>query len=456
MAVYSDLEFTGSFKCSNGKINKFHENTLWSLKSNFVDIPTDCPQREKSGWDGDAQVFLPTATYMCDTAAFFRKWLRDLRDCQRRDGRVANVSPSAHPYQDREPLSGAVGWADAAVIIPYTLWKIYGDDSFITENLDLMLGWMAYVIKAAGNKTMKRLSVFPPASKMFGPYYVPKSPLEKYVIESGQHWGEWLEPDADSFSEMRQPKPELTSAYTHYSMHLLSEMLDYAGMGEEAGACREFSEGARAAYNEFFVKDGHIAAPRQAPMVRALALGLLDEETAKSVAADLNADAERRVYTVGTGFLSTPYVLGVLTKHGYLETAYKMLESTKAPGWLAMVEGGATTVWENYVMFDEAGHPRRSSMNHYSPGAVCSFLYDTVCGIRIAGERRFVISPRPGGTLTHAEAKWLSPYGLIESSWEKRERGTKYRIRVPANCTAEISVGGRTETVKSGEYEYEI
>ena len=141
VAVYSELDFIGSFTCSNGKLNQFHRNTLWSLRSNFVDVPTDCPQREKSGWDGDAQVFLPTASYMTDTAAFFRKWLRDLRDCQRKDGRVANVSPSVHRFQDREPLSGAVGWADAAIIIPYTLWKLYGDESFLTENLDLMLGW---------------------------------------------------------------------------------------------------------------------------------------------------------------------------------------------------------------------------------------------------------------------------------------------------------------------------
>ena len=457
VAVYSKLDFTGSFSCSNEKLNQFHQNTQWSLKSNFVDIPTDCPQREKSGWDGDAQVFLPTASYMTDSAAFFRKWLRDLRDCQRKDGRVANVSPSVHRFQDREPLSGAVGWADAAIIIPYTLWKLYGDESFLTENLDLMLGWKTYVEKAAKNKTLKRLSVLPPANRMFAPYYVPKHPLEKYVIESGQHWGEWLEPDADSFSEMRQPKPELTSAYAHYSMGLLAEMLHALGRENEAKACEEFSDGAKRAYNAFFVKDGHVTAPRQAPMVRSLALGLLDEETARSVAADLNADAIKRNYTVGTGFLSTPYVLGVLTRYGYLDTSYRMLENTKAPGWLAMVEGGATTVWENYVMFDTDGHPKRSSMNHYSPGAVCAFLYDTVCGIRVDGERHFTIAPQPGGTLTQASASWLSPYGEVKSRWEKAENSTCFEIEIPTNTTATITLpNGKTETVNAGRYRYEI
>ncbi len=375
VAVYSALRFTGRFHCSNEKINQFVQNTLWSLKDNFVDVPTDCPQREKSGWDGDAQVFIRTASYLADDAAFFRKWLRDVRDCQRADGRVANVSPSAHPNQDKEPLGGSVGWADAAVIIPYTLWKFYGDEAIIAENYTLMRGWMDYVIKAAQNKTLKRIAFFPPLNKLLRPYYVPKSPYEKYVIESGMHWGEWLEPDIDSTTQMMQPKPEIAAAYTRYSMRLLSEMLDVLGKTEEANTCRQFSEGARKAYNHYFVKDGRIQAPRQAPMVRALALGLLDEQTAHKVAADLNQSAIDRNYTVGTGFLSTPFVLGVLTQYGYVETAYKMMENTAAPGWLAMVEQGATTVWEVYHAYNEQGHPKCSSMNHYSPGAVCQLPF---------------------------------------------------------------------------------
>ena len=404
-------------------VNQFVRNTVWSLKSNFVDVPTDCPQREKSGWDGDAQLFVKTASYFSDDAAFFRKWLRDVRDCQRKDGRVANVSPSAHKFQDKEPLCGSVGWADAAVIIPYTLWKLYGDDRILYENYDLMCGWMDYVIKAAEDKFLKRMSFLPPANKMFRPYYVAKSPLEKYVIESGMHWGEWCEPDIDSMTEQIQPKPELTTAYTHYSMGLLAEMLYVMGKFEEAARCKEFSEGAKSAYNHYFVKNGKILAPRQAPMVRALALGLLDEEDAISVAAELNQSAIARNYTVGTGFLSTPFVLGVLTKYGYADTAYKMLENTQAPGWLAMVAQGATTVWETYHCYDEDGHPMAHSMNHYSPGAVCQWLFESVAGIQVVGENRFRIAPIPGGTLTHACASFDSPYGLVESRWERQKLG---------------------------------
>lgn len=303
---------------------------------------------------------------------------------------------------------------------------------------------------------MKRIPMPPAFAKNYKPYYVAKSPYEKYVIESGMHWGEWCEPDIDSISEQQQPKPELTTAYACYSMGLLAEMLYAVGKDAEAADCEEFSQGAKKAYNYYFVKDGKIQAPRQAPMVRALALGLLSEEDAIKVAADLNQNAIDRGYTVGTGFLSTPFVLGVLVKYGYVETAYKMLENTKAPGWLAMVEQGATTVWEVYHIFDEQGHPKASSMNHYSPGAVCGFLFDTACGIRVEGENHFRIAPSPGGTLTYASASYDSPYGMVESGWQKNENGTKYEITIPANCTAEVILpSGARKILSAGCYEME-
>lgn len=453
VAVYSNLTFNSQFKCSNDKINRFYQNTLWSLKGNFVDVPTDCPQREKSGWDGDAQLFLPTACYMTDVAAFFKKWLRDMRDCQREDGRVANVSPSAHKHQDREPMSGATGWADAAVMIPYHLWKVYGDKRFIEESYELMHGWKEYVIRACADKRMKRASFIPPANKMFRPYYVPKSEYEQYVMESGSHWGEWCEPDIDSMTEMNQPKPELTTAYTYHSMKLLGEMLEVIGKEEEAKECKKFAEGARIAYNYYFVENGTIKAPRQAPMVRSLALGLLSPEDAALVAEKLNQSAVSRDYTVGTGFLSTPYVLQVLVKYGYIETAYRMLENTKAPGWLAMVEAGATTVWETYQIYDEEGYPLQHSMNHYSPGAMCGFLFDTVCGIKIKNENEFLIQPVPGGTLTEAFAEYDSPYGMITSSWKKVQDEIVFHFNVPANTKAYITLpDGTQEILSAGSY----
>lgn len=456
VAVYTGLDFTGSFHCSNSAINKFMENTLWSMKSNFVDVPTDCPQREKSGWMGDAQVFVRTASYFADTAAFYRKWLRDVRDCQREDGRPDSVCPRIRPRDNLDALNGSSGWADAAVIIPYTLWKLYGDDSVIRENYDLMHGWKEYCIQAAADKSYYHLPDGHMLKAMVEPFLLPESPWQKYIIESGLHWGEWLEPNVDSGKEIVCPKQELTAAYLHYSMGLLAEMLFAIDKGDEAAQCQEYADGAKAAYNHYFVKNGHINAPRQAPMVRALALGLLDEETQKQVAADLNADAIARDYTVGTGFLSTPFVLGVLARHGYVDTAYKMLENTVAPGWLAMVTSGATTVWEAYKLYDDEGHPLKLSMNHYSPGAVCAFLFDTVCGIRVDGRNHAIIHPVPGGTLEFAQASYRSPYGVIESFWQRTGEKTHYTITIPANMTAEIILPGIRGSVTAGTWNYEV
>lgn len=455
IAVYSELEFTGDFQCSNPMIEKFLQNTRWSQKSNFVDIPTDCPQREKSGWTGDAQVFAETATYLADTAAFYRKWLRDVRDCQREDGRVDNVCPKIREKDNRDALNGAVGWADAAVIIPYTLWKRYGDDAFIRGNYDLLHGWKEYVIKAAGDKGFYHLPDGHMLKPMIAPYLLPDSEYNRYIIESGLHWGEWCEPGVDGGRELIRPKQEITSAYTHYSMRLLAEMLQAIGMEEEAAQCREFSEGAKKAYNHHFVKDGTILAPRQAPMVRALALGLLDEKTASSVAAQLNRDVIARNYQVGTGFLSTPFVLGVLVQYGYVDSAYRMLENTVAPGWLATVTQGATTVWERYDAYDADGHLEMTSLNHYSPGAVCAFLFQTVCGIRVAGENRFTITPVPGGTLSYAQAAYTSHYGKVESGWYRENGEIVFTVTVPANTTAQICLpDGRSHTVSAGTYRY--
>lgn len=452
VAVYSPLEFHSDFQCSNEKINQFVRNTRWSMKSNFVDIPTDCPQREKSGWTGDAQVFAKTACYFADTASFYRKWLLDVRDCQRDDGRVDDVCPKIRGIDRRDPVNGGVGWADAAVIIPWTLWKFYGNTDFILDNYQLMHGWKEYMIRAAADKTYYHLPEEHPLKAAVEPYLPEDSPYNKYVIESGVHWGEWSEPGVDGGAELIQPKPEVTSAYMHYSMGLLAEMLEAVGKTDEAAECREYSDGAKKAYTYYFVKDGNITVPRQAPMVRALALGLLDGDNQKSVAKHLNDDVIARNYTVGTGFLSTPFVLDVLARNGYVDTAYRMLENTKAPGWLAMVEAGATTIWEHYKAYDDEGHPLQLSFNHYSLGAVCSFLFGDVCGIIPDGENHFLIRPIPGGTLNFANASFASPYGMVESGW-KREEDTRirYHVSIPANVTADLILpDGNWYQLKSG------
>ena len=241
----------------------------------------------------------------------------------------------------------------------------------------------------------------------------------------------------------------------HYSMSLLAEMLRAIGKNEEAAQCEIYAEGAKKAYNHHFVENGTIKAPRQAPMVRALALGLLDAEDQKAVAEKLNADVIARDYKVGTGFLSTPFILDVLVKYGYVDSAYRMLENTEAPGWLAMVAQGGTTVWENYISYDEEQHPKICSMNHYSPGAICAFLFRTVCGIQVDGENHFRIIPTPGGSLTYADAVYQSPYGKVESGWKREKDRDIFTVSVPANTTAQIRLpDGRCYEVGYGKYEF--
>lgn len=459
VAVYSDITYNGSFCCSNKVLDQFISNTIWSEKSNFVDIPTDCPQREKGGWTGDAQVFQSTAMFFSDTAAFFRKWLKDIRDCQREDGRVDNICPRVQRPGEQDPLNGSTGWADAAVIIPYRLWKAYGDTSFITDNYELMHGWKEYVIRAASDKSIYQMPDMEPMKQLVAPFLLGDSPYSKYIIESGLHWGEWAEPEGvletDGLQELLRPKQEENTAYLHYSMKLLAEMLEQIGKEEEAAQCREYSEGAKAAYQYYFVNENDIASKRQCKLVRPLALGLLEGETAENVAKRLADTAKSRDYKIGTGFLSTPYILPVLADAGHVETAYRMLENEQEPGWLAMVKQGATTVWEHYNGYDEGGHPLDTSYNHYSPGAVCGFLFEYTIGMRLIGERKFLLKPFPGGSLTYADAKWGSPYGQLSAKWRMEDTTFIYEVDVPANCEAEIVLpDGKIKQVPAGVWRF--
>lgn len=465
VAVYSDLEYGSSFCCSNEKINQFLKNTVWSMKGNFVDVPTDCPQREKAGWTGDAQVFCKTAVYFADTKAFYRKWLRDVSDCQEESGLVEDVNPTIKAPGDQRPgIKGSIGWADAAVIIPWTLWKQTGDASFIYDNYELMHGWKNYMEHLCRDKSMFDLPPGHPMSDLaplYQAFRLKDSPWNKFIPEAGIHWGEWCVPESqeppamDSVSELLKPKQELTCAYTHYSMGLLEEMLRFIGKSGEADEVKEYVDGSFQAYHVHWVKDETIRTNHMAELVRPIALGLLTDQEKKNAAAELNAMVEKRNYKVGTGFLSTPFLLQTLAENGYADSAYRMLENEQAPGWLAMVNQGATTVWEDYECYDENGTPLAHSFNHYSMGAVCTFLYDTVCGIRVTGKNRVAIAPIPGGSLSYAKAEVLTAYGKVSSAWEKVEDGTyRYRFEIPANVTAELTLpDGRKEVLEAGSYE---
>ncbi|MCR5546813.1 MAG: glycoside hydrolase family 78 protein [Lachnospiraceae bacterium] len=465
VAIYTDIEYGSQFRCSNEKLNQFFKNSIWSMKSNFIDVPTDCPQREKSGWTGDAQVFCKTATYFADTKAFYGKWLKDVRDCQRENGMVVDVNPIVIPVgSERDIVNGSCGWADAAIIIPYTIWKMTGDDTIIYDNYELMIGWMNYVISLCKDKSMFTLSPehpMYPLKAIYEMFQLEGSKWNQYIPEAGFHWGEWSVPESEEPKELpmdvalMSPKQEVTCAYTYYSMTMLEEMLQTIGKSKEAKVCKEYANGSKEAYHVHWIKNHGVETNHMAELVRPVALGLADDDEKKVIAKQLNQMVIERNYHVGTGFLSTPFLLYVLAENGYVESAYRMLENEEAPGWLAMVNQGATTVWESYLCFDENKHPLPFSFNHYSLGAVCSFLFDSVCGIRIAGENQFVIKPQPGGTLEFATAKTKTVYGEVACSWEKQKETYLYEVFVPANTVAEfVFLDGRKKVLQGGNYKF--
>lgn len=435
IAVYSDLEQTGDFTCSNELVNKLLENTRWSMKGNFLDLPTDCPTRERLGWTGDAQIFFDTGAYLMDTAPFFRKWLRDMEDAQYPNG----LLPAVLPYEGVEPMykstGSSAGWADAVYLIPYRFFLCYGDKTVLESTWPMVEKFAGYLMNHLGMRDKKEAKA---------------NPYNAYTYEKGIHLGEWLEPEEfrDQVYGTQAKHPEECTAYLYYAMVTIGKMAELLGKTETAEKCQITAEGAKQAYNALFVKTGTLDTDRQAKLVRPLALGLLEGEDKDYAQRRLAQAVEHYRYRVGTGFLSTPFLLPVLTDAGETETAYRMLENTEKPGWLAEVLDGATTVWENWE--------GNLSQNHYSPGAVCQWLFESAAGIRVVGENRFRIQPVPGGTLTYAKASYQSPYGLVESGWERTKDGIRYHFLIPPNTVAEVILpNGERQILKAGRTDME-
>lgn len=436
IAVYSDMEEVGEFHCSNPLINKLVENTRWSMKGNFLDVPTDCPTRERAGWTGDAQIFCKTGTYLMDTAAFFRKWLRDLRDRQTARGKVHCIVPSVGNELYMSRMDGCCGWADAAVLVPSRLFELYSDRQLLEECYASMKAHVRFQISRCNRTGFCGKPVF--------------GPDRKYISNAGQAFGEWLEPrdmyQQSILKDLVAPHPEEATAYLSWVCAHMVKIAQVLGHREDIPLYEEYRAGCKAAYNHRFAKDGDIASGRQSKLVRPLALDLLEGETKQRVFARLLATIEQRHYHIGTGFLSTPLILPLLTSMGCSDIAYSMLESEEAPGWLHEVKAGATTIWEDWE-----GH---ASHNHYAYGSVCEWLFETVCGVRVAGENHFDLAPLPGGTLTHAHFAYTSIYGRVACAWEKGEGTIRYTITVPAGTSATVRLSGTAEvlTLAAGEH----
>jgi alpha-L-rhamnosidase len=441
--VHTDLEPLGTFTCSDERLNTLHGIVDWSFRDNACEVPTDCPQREKAGWTGDWQLFVPTAAYLYDVTGFSRKWLRDVRADQWEDGVIANISPSAGPEVTSADfmafVNGSAGWGDAIAMVPWEVYLATGDAGILAENWDAMNRWLGFVRRTAESQRH-------PSRATAGP--VP-APHEKYLWDTGFHFGEWMEPDGpepDLFAARSADHGIVATAYYRNTTAVMAKAAAALGRPQDAAALAELSEHVRQAWEaEYLDSAGQVTQPSQANCVRALAFDLVSPHHRAGVTAQLVSLIRNAGTHVGTGFLATPYLLPVLADNGELDLAYELLMQDSEPSWLAMVDRGASTMWELWNGLDAAGAPHQS-LNHYSKGAVVSFLHRYTAGLRqapgSAGWEQIIIEPRPGAGLASAATSHLGPRGGIAVSWEIDDGVLALRARIPSGTTAEVRLPG--------------
>jgi alpha-L-rhamnosidase len=423
VVCHSDMQRTGWFKCSNEDVNRLHENIVWSLRGNFLDIPTDCPQRsERLGWTGDIQVFAPTACLLYDVSGVLRSWLADLAADQLTDGGVPAVIPDV-ASEDFPMTSSGAGWADAAVLVPWTLYQHYGDPSVLEAQYSSMRAWVEYVRRAAG-KTL--------------------------IWESHFQYGDWLDPAAppDKPWHARANRHLVATAYFAHSTEVLSLAAAVLGRDDDARDYAALASDIKEAFRARYAADGLRSSGAQTEIVLALEFGLLTSDQEPAAVARLIELIEQEGYRLGTGFLGTPGICQVLSDHGREDIAYRLLLQKECPSWLYPITRGATTIWERWdaIRPDGTIHPGEMlSFNHYAFGAVGAWLYGTVAGLQLIepGWRRFRVAPRPSGGLEWAEAHHESPYGRIDVRWERADDRLKVEVSVPPGTTAEVVLPDR-------------
>lgn len=484
-AVYSDMPETGKFTCSNPLINKLVENSRWSQKGNFLDVPVDCPTRERNAWTGDNQIYVRTAADFMDVYSFYEKWMQDQAIEQYASGKVGITFPSTSSVHNPEelertkkdnPMSApagpegngslgedCAGWGDSAVWIPYMLYLCYGDIRILENQYLTAKKWVDYMLVCAKEHN----SLYEDQPQYH--HYSEDGELDAdYIYDTRMHYGEWQEPIpkepskggekeslADVFMRMiREGKPKVATAYMCRSSENTAHMAEILGFKEEADKYHKIADKIRKIYETYLIaEDGVIEPGHQAAYVRVLAMNLCSGEKREKVIRQLLHEIETNDYKLNTGFLSTPFLLPVLADCGYPEIAFRILEQTENPGWLHAVVLGATTILESWDGMDV----HDASYNHYSYGAVCEFLFSYVAGIRPEfahpGFKEFTLKPLMGGSLTEAKAVFESQYGTIWSEWKRDGEKWKYYCRVPTNTRARIVLPDRREyTVGSGEY----
>ncbi len=442
IAVYSDMRETGFFESSNKLLDKFVEATKWSTKSNSTDLPTDCPTRERHGWTGDAQIFFGTAAYLFDYCTFAEKYIRDVFDRQEKSGKLPQIAPYGGVDFYMSWMNGSVGWADIGVLLPYRFWKIYNDDCLIKQYYGGMVKYAKFMISRCGKWTPLRHRA--PVSRK----------NKKYLVNFGQSYGEWAEP-ADVFpndwTNMVMPHPEESTAYTSYVLGVMCEIAGHMDDGVNKPLFEQYSRGCAAAYRDLISQASYsLDTDRQAKLVRPLYMKLLDEKQSEYAKKRLVKALDNYGWRLGTGFLSTPLILDVLSDIN-TDFAYRLLENEEMPGWLFMSRMGATTIWESWEGTQAQGGI--ASLNHYSKGAVCEWLFRSMCGINVSGENHFLIKPQPGGYFTYAKAEYQSVFGTVRSGWKKEDADYSFEIEIPSNCTADVVLpNGARRLLKAGKH----
>ncbi len=425
IAIYSDMEETGRFDSSSPLLNRLHENILWGLKGNFVDIPSDCPQRdERLGWTGDAQVFIGTAAFLMGTAPFFRKWLRDLAcDQKASGGGVPFVVPNVLENME-SPEGGAIpnhsscGWGDAATICPWTVYERYGDRRLLEEQYASMRAWVEFIRERARGGLL---------------------------WDSGFHFGDWVALDAREGSYFGATPNDFTAtAFYAKSTELFAKAAAALGKAEDARTYRDLHGRIVEAFRaEYFTAAGRIAVRTQTACVLALDFALAPENRRDRVRDTLLALIKENGGHLVTGFLGTPYLCRALSDSGAPEAAYALLMREDYPSWLYQVRKGATTVWEHWDGLKPDGSmwsPDMNSFNHYAYGSIGEWMHATVAGLApdeaAPGYKRIRFEPKPGGGLTRASASLMTVYGLASIAWRIEDSTIRIELVVPHNARA--------------------
>lgn len=417
--IHSDMKPTGTLETDNPLVNQLYQNVIWGQRGNFVDIPTDCPQRnERLGWTGDAQVFIETALYNYEGALFFKKWLTDLKLEQSKDGSVPFVIPNILP----EKTFGS-GWSDAATVIPWALYQMYGDKKLLENQYHSMKAWVEKVRSLATNGSLWEAKI---------------------------QFGDWLSLDGDPNLPLgATPIPIIATAYHARSTKILAKAAKVLGYEEEAQSYNDLAQQIVADFQaEFVTPNGNIIGGTQTSYILPLAFDLLTADMAKKAASELHRMIVANDYHLTTGFLGTPHLCSVLSEHGYHETAMRLLLQEEYPSWLYQVKQGATTIWERWNSLNPDGTFNDSGMtsfNHYAYGSIAQWLYSTLAGIsydeKEPGFKKAIIAPKIWDLGIHqVKSTYETLYGQISSEWCLNKDEVTVKVQIPVNTEATVKL----------------